>query len=468
MQQNHTISAIATAMGAGGIGIIRLSGEKAIEIADSCFRPAAGGRLQDFPARKAVLGNIYDEKDKYLDEAIVIVMPAPHSYTCEDVVELQCHGGGLVLQQILLLTYRLGASPAEPGEFTKRAFLNGRLDLSQAQAVMDVIQAKTSASLDLASGNLQGRLSNKVYEMRQEILSIIAHLEASIDFPEDDIEDVSLTEAEAQVEKLHGEIEDLLAYADAGMILREGLQTAIIGRPNAGKSSLMNLMLGQERAIVTDVPGTTRDTIEEIVNIGGIPLKLVDTAGIRETDNVAEKIGVERAYANARNAKLILAVLDGTEALSDKDEETWQLLKDCQGKIIIIINKSDLPGCVTPEKIEQIAAEKAIGKIHKIISMSAKKGQGLSELEELIKNIVFAEKISCEDSILISDARQKNILQQSLDLLEQTRVTILNGMSEDFAVIDLRSAWEKLGEITGETIDEDIIDEIFSRFCIGK
>ncbi|MBQ2010000.1 MAG: tRNA uridine-5-carboxymethylaminomethyl(34) synthesis GTPase MnmE, partial [Selenomonadaceae bacterium] len=271
MQQDYTISAIATAIGEGGIGIVRLSGEKSVEIAEKCFRPAGGHRLSECTPRMAVFGRIYDEEGRFLDEAICIVMRAPHSYTCEDVVELQCHGGPLVLRQVLGLTYRLGAQPAEPGEFTKRAFLNGRLDLSQAQSVMDVIQARTAASLEMAAGNLQGRLSEEIGNLRQEILEIIAHLEASIDFPEDDIEEVALGEAELKVEKIYGQVQDLLGSADRGRILRDGLRTAIIGRPNAGKSSLMNLMLGQERSIVTDVPGTTRDSIEEYVNIGGIP-----------------------------------------------------------------------------------------------------------------------------------------------------------------------------------------------------
>jgi len=468
MQQDYTISAISTAMGEGGIGIVRMSGERAIEIAAKCFRPMHGGKITDFAARRALFGRIYDEDGRFLDEAICIIMEAPHSYTCEDVVELQCHGGGLVLQEVLSLTYRLGASAAEPGEFTKRAFLNGRLDLSQAQSVMDMIQAKTAASLELAAGNLQGRLSGRIQDMRQEILSIIAHLEASIDFPEDDIEDVALSEAELKVEKLHGELEELLAFADAGQILRDGLKTAIIGRPNAGKSSLMNRILGQERAIVTDIPGTTRDSIEEYVNIGGIPLKLADTAGIRETDNLAEKIGVERAYSHARDAELVLAVFDGTELVSEQDEPIWHLLSQCRGKIIIIINKADLEMRLSEAEIRKIAAEKEVEEIYKIISMSAKGGTGLEELEENIKNLVFAGKISRRESVMVSDARQKNILCQAMTLLEQTRVTLLSGMSEDFVVIDLRSAWEKLGEITGDTLGEDIIDEIFSRFCIGK
>ena len=467
MQQDYTISAIATAIGQGGIGIVRISGEKAVEIAEKCFRPAAGGKVREY-GRSAVYGNIYKENEEFLDEAICIVMEAPHSYTCEDVVELQCHGGPVVLRELLALTYRLGARPAEPGEFTKRAFLNGRLDLSQAQSVMDMIQARTTMSLEMAAGNLQGRLSEKIQEMRQEILGVIAHLEASIDFPEDDIEDVAMEEAELKVEKLHGDLEDLLASAQTGQILRDGLQTAIIGRPNAGKSSLLNLMLGQERAIVTDVPGTTRDSIEEYMNIGGIPLRLADTAGIRETDNLVEKIGVDKAYSYAKEAELVLAVIDGSQPMSQEDEPIWQLLKECQGRIILILNKADQDHVISEEQIREKAAEKEVEEIYRIISLSAKSGAGLGALEEAIKEMVFAGKISCRESIMVSDARQADIIRQALVLLDQTRVTLMTGMSEDFVVIDLRSAWEKLGEITGETLGEDIIDEIFSRFCIGK
>ncbi len=323
-------------------------------------------------------------------------------------------------------------------------------------------------SLEMAAGNLQGKLSEKIQEMRQEILGVIAHLEASIDFPEDDIEDVAMEEAELKVEKLHADLEDLLVSAQTGQILRDGLQTAIIGRPNAGKSSLLNLMLGQERAIVTDVPGTTRDSIEEYMNIGGIPLRLADTAGIRETDNLVEKIGVDKAYSYAKEAELVLAVIDGSQPLSQEDEPIWQLLKECQGKIILILNKSDQGQVLSKEQIDKKAAEKEVEEIYRIISLSAKSGEGLGVLEEAIKEMVFAGKISCRESVMVSDARQADIIRQALLLLDQTRVTLMTGMSEDFVVIDLRSAWEKLGEITGDTLGEDIIDEIFSRFCIGK
>ena len=471
MQQDYTISAIATPIGQGGIGIVRLSGERSVAIAEACFKPSAGGKLTDYGARKAVFGYIYKENGDFLDEAICIVMKAPHSYTCEDVVELQCHGGPVVLKELLAMSYRLGAVPAEPGEFTKRAFLNGRLDLTQAQSVMDIIQARTDMAREAAANNLQGRLSERIAEMRQEILGVIAHLEASIDFPEDDIEDVAMEDAEMKVEQLHEAVEDLLASAETGQILRDGLQTAIIGRPNAGKSSLLNLMLGQERAIVTDVPGTTRDSIEEYMNIGGIPLKLADTAGIRDTDNLVEKIGVEKAYSYAQEAELVLAVLDGSQPLTEADDPIWHLLSKCRGRIIVINNKIDKAqeeSILTEAEIRQKAAEKEVAEIYQVVNLSAKHGRGLKELEEAIKNLVFAGKINYRESVMVNDARQTDILRQAMLLLDQTRMTLMSGMSEDFVVIDLRSAWEKLGEITGDTVDEDIIDEIFSRFCLGK
>ena len=324
MQQEYTISAIATPLGEGGIGIIRISGSTAIEIAENIFKPYnAKKNVLSFEERSAIFGHVIDESGNIVDEAICIIMKAPHSYTCEDVVELQCHGGSMVMQEILSLTYRMGARPAERGEFTKRAFLNGRLDLSQAQAVMDVIQSKTKASLRVAAGHLNGQFSKKIEILRNEILNLIAHLEVSIDYPEEDIESIVLDEAREKVDSIIDEVQSMIDSAATGIILREGLQTAIIGRPNAGKSSLMNRLLGQERAIVTDIPGTTRDSIEEYANIGGVPLRLADTAGIRTTDDVVEKIGVEKAYSYAKESSLVMAVFDGSCSLQPEDEELF-------------------------------------------------------------------------------------------------------------------------------------------------
>ena len=464
----ETISAIATVPGEGGIGIIRISGENAISIANKIFRPFAAKSIEEYGYRMAIYGKVQDEQGKIIDEAICIVMNAPNSYTCEDVVEIQCHGGSIVMREILSLTYRMGARAAEPGEFTKRAFLNGRLDLSQAQAVMDVINAKTKASLEMAMSHLSGGFSDKIKAFRNDILAIIAHLEASIDFPEDDIEGMDFEDTREKVRLLRDKIEKMLESANTGIILRDGLKTAIIGKPNAGKSSIMNLLLGQERAIVTDVPGTTRDSIEEYVNIGGIPLRLIDTAGIRNTDDIVEKIGVEKAYSYANDAELVLAVFDSNQELTSEDEEIIQLMDKCPGNIIVIMNKMDLSADTNNDIISEKIRSCHKAKIRGVIPMSAKSGEGKEKLEELLKDIVYGGHTNVIESQALCDARQGEILRQAAQLLDDTLNTIDMDMSEDFIVIDLRSAWEKLGEITGETIEDDIVDQIFSNFCIGK
>lgn len=466
MQQSDLISAIATAPGESGIGIVRLSGEGAISLVERCFVPFSGKKIKEYPYRQAVYGRVLNEAGELVDEAICIIMPAPHSYTCEDVVELQCHGGNIALREILQLTYRMGARAAERGEFTKRAFMNGRLDLTQAQAVMDVIQAPTKSSLKMAAGHLSGKFSNKINEMRHDILGIIAHLEASIDFPEEDIEDVAIGEAEKNIFSLQEKVAAMLKSASTGKILREGIKTAIIGKPNAGKSSIMNLLLREERAIVTDVAGTTRDSIEETVNIGGVPLVLIDTAGIRETTDVVEKIGVEKSKEYIERASLILAVFDSSRELSDEDREIAELLADRQ--VMVLLNKEDLSTVTDSAKVEAMFKAAGMKDVPKIISISAASGDGLETLEQAIVDIVYAGNGVDEVSEFVSDARQADLLRQAGVFLQTAADTIANGMSEDFIVIDLRSAWEKLGEITGETVSEDIIDEIFSRFCIGK
>ena len=467
MYQNDIISAIATAPGEGGIGIVRISGAGCAELAEAMFRAASGRKLKDYRSHQAVYGRVLDVNDKVIDEAICLIMRAPHSYTCEDVIELQCHGGAMALREVLRRSYQLGARPAEPGEFTKRAFLNGRLDLSQAQAVMDVIKARTRDSLRVAAGHLNGDFSNRIQDMRHIILGMIAHLEASIDFPEDDIEDVAIEGARLSIEKLMQKIDKLLSSADTGRILREGLKTAIIGRPNAGKSSIMNMLLKEQRAIVTDIPGTTRDSIEEYANIGGIPLVLTDTAGIRETEDTVEKIGVDRARKCLESAALILAVLDGSRELSEDDKEVLNLLKD--RKVIVLINKNDIGTVLTAEGIADELSGLGIDiNIRDIISISAETGDGLELLESSIRDIVFAGNVRADEEVFVSNEGQARLLGQSLEYLGNAMKSIDAGMSEDFIVIDLRSAWEALGRITGETVEEDIIDRIFSEFCIGK
>lgn len=460
MQQGDTISAIATSPGEAGIGIIRISGEKAMETAGRIFFPAGKEPLGRVPSHRAVYGQIRDFGGELVDEAIALLMRAPRSYTREDVVELQCHGGTMALRRTLALTYQAGARPAEPGEFTKRAFLNGRLDLSQAQAVMDVIQAKTEASLKMAAGHLAGQFSGKIRELRQKILEEIAHLEAVIDFPEEDIEAVTLREVEEKVGEILGSVEEMLRTAGRGKILREGLMTAIIGKPNVGKSSLLNALLREERAIVTAVPGTTRDSIEEYVNLGGIPLRIIDTAGIRSTADEVERIGVDRSRGFAEEASLILALFDGSRELTEEDEEIMRLIEGRDA--ILLWNKKDLSPAFPSERLRERFPDLPLCEI------STKEKTGLKALEDVILGKVYEGRVSMEEGSFVNDEGQAEILRQAAGHLKEAQKAVREGLGEDFVSIDLRSAWEKLGEITGETAGEDMIDQIFRRFCIGK
>ena len=460
MQQAETISAIATAPGEGGIGIIRLSGEGAVRIAGMVFKARNGCPLMELASYRAVYGQIVDPEGEAVDEAICLIMRAPHSYTREDVVELQCHGGSMPLRETLALTYLFGARPAEPGEFTKRAFLNGRLDLTQAEAVMDVIQAKTRSSLRVASGHLTGKLSAKIRALRQDILEMIAHLEATIDFPEDDIDDVVIEDAAHRVAALRTAVAELLRTAHTGRILRDGLETAIIGKPNVGKSSLLNALLQEERAIVTSIPGTTRDSIEEYADVGGVPLRIIDTAGIRATEDAVERIGVERARAYVGQAALVLALFDASAALTAEDQEILALLR---GKdVLVLLTKSDLPGVLSAKSFAAYFADQDI------LSVSTLTGTGMDELTAAIVRKVYGGEVQSGEGAFVSNVREAEILRQAGLHLAAAERTITNGMSADFIVIDLRSAWEKLGEITGETVGDDIVDQIFRQFCIGK
>ncbi|SHK38803.1 tRNA modification GTPase [Selenomonas ruminantium] len=457
--QGDTISAIATAQGEGGIGIIRLSGDKAVDIADRLFQPVSGRKLMDYESHRAVYGRIVDVEGRTVDEAIALIMKAPHSYTREDVVELQCHGGVMSLRKTLALTYEHGARPAEGGEFTKRAFLNGRLDLSQAQAVMDIITAKTDRSLKMATGHLTGQFSQQIKAWRHEILGQIAHLEAAIDFPEDEVDDVVTETVREKVVDVRKHIAKLLQTAGTGRILREGLMTAIVGKPNVGKSSLLNALLQEERAIVTDIPGTTRDSIEEYANVGGVPLRIIDTAGIRATEDVVERIGVEKSRQMINQAALVLALFDGSRPLDHEDEEILSLLAGQEA--IVLLNKSDLAAVVTAE---ELSAQAAVP----VIEISTKDYSGMDKLTDAIKAKVYGGAVLADEGSFVSDERQVNLLRNADKHLAAALTTIDAGMGLDFISIDLRSAWETLGEITGDTVGEDIIDEIFSKFCIGK
>ena len=447
----ETISAIATAAGAAGVGIIRLSGEDSISIAEKIFdRPLSEDR-------KIIFGHVKNFSGAVVDEAIAFVMRAPKSYTRENVVELQCHGGSVVLREVLKLTFEAGARPAERGEFTKRAFLNGRLDLTQAQAVLDVIQAKTSAALTVAQNQLAGKTSKTLSEIRRAILNSVAHIEATIDFPEDDLDAVTLNEVDKNISAQIFKLDELLKNQTEGKILREGLETAIIGKPNVGKSSLLNFFAKEDRAIVTDIPGTTRDSIEEFVNVGGIPLKIIDTAGIRNSGDAVEKIGIARAKDCARRAELILALFDGSRPLDDEDEEIFKLLPERDA--IILLTKKDLPQVTTAEKISKKFSAA------RVIEVSLKSGAGTENLLSAIKERVGA--IDFEMSF-VRDEREADLLRRAVKHLREAQETIRLNVGIDFVSIDLRAALECLSSVTGESVGEDVINEIFSKFCVGK
>lgn len=461
MIREDTIAAVATAIGEGGIGIVRMSGASAVAVAGNLFHGVRGRPVDAQQSFRVAYGHIIDPATgQAVDEVLLLVMRAPSSYTREDVVEIHCHGGPLPLRRILGLVLAGGARLAEPGEFTKRAFLNGRLDLSQAEAVVDVIRAKTEASLRMAVGHLGGVFSDKVRAFRQEILRLVAHLEAAIDFPEEDIEELAARDVAAAADKLRADLDSLLATAQTGRILREGLETVIIGKPNVGKSSLLNALLGEKRAIVTEIPGTTRDIIEEFVNIGGIPIKVVDTAGIRETADVVECIGVARAREAMAQADLILLLLDASAPLTAEDKEVMRLLAGRPA--IVLVNKTDLPAVIAMDEVVRHVPDKPV------IRISALEGTGVEELEKTIVQMVYSGQVSQTEGAFVNNVRHSRIIQQARDSLVAVLETIAAGMPPDCVVVDLRAAWEKLGEVTGETVGEDIIDQIFTQFCLGK
>jgi len=459
--EGETISAVATAAGEGAIGIVRMSGNKSIAIVSEIFKGIKYKKTADIDSQKMAYGHIVDPESKNIvDEVLVLIMRSPRSYTREDIVEIHCHGGVVPLRKILELTIRYGARLAEPGEFTKRAFLNGRLDLSQAEAVIDIIRAKTDASLRMALGHLAGALSEKIRILRFEILGMIANLEATIDFPEEDIEELTAQDVKTAVVVVLAEIDHLLATKETGRILREGLETVIIGKPNVGKSSLLNALLKEKRAIVTDVPGTTRDIIEEFVNIRGVPLKIVDTAGIRETVDIVEKLGVEKAREYITTADLILVLLDASLPLSGEDREVLELLPGREA--IVLVNKSDLPSLLDMDEVHTYVSDQ------RVIKISVIENSGLTELEQVIVDMVYSGQVQQKEGAFINNLRQANLLEQAKDHLMAVLVTIDDGMPPDCIVVDLRAAWDKLGEITGDTVGEDIIEQIFTNFCIGK
>ncbi|MEA4835900.1 MAG: tRNA uridine-5-carboxymethylaminomethyl(34) synthesis GTPase MnmE [Anaeromusa sp.] len=456
-----TISAIVTAPGEAGVGIVRVSGPLAQNVGEALFCSASGRKLAELPSHYASYGKVVNPVDgAMVDEVLLLVMRAPHSYTREDVVEIQCHGSHVSLRRILALTLSCGARLAEPGEFTKRAFLNGRLDLTQAEAVMDVIRAKTEASLRLAVRHLEGGLAAAIRAERERLLALIAHIEALLDYPEEEIEEVSAQQAADGAALAAAKLQHLLDTADQGKVLREGLATVILGKPNVGKSSLLNALVRTQRAIVTDVPGTTRDVIEEYVNLRGVPLRIIDTAGIRETEDIVEKLGVERSRQMLEEADLVLVLLDTSRPLSTEDKEVLTLLG--AQKSLVLLNKSDLPPLWGEEEIRTLAPGQQVLRI----SLAA--ASGLEELEEAIVQQVYCGAASQGEGLLAVNVRQEALLQQAVRHLQEVGVAAAAGMPLDCLSIDLRAAWTLLGEITGDTVGEDMITEIFSRFCIGK
>ena len=460
MLQQDTITALVTAVGESSVGIIRISGPEATNIANKIYKGKTDFKTAE--SHTVHYGYVYDAKnDKKIDEAIFLLMRGPRSFTGEDVVEVQCHGGMVVLKQTLQLILSCGARLAEQGEFSKRAFLNGRLDLAQAESIMDIVQAKTERGVDLALSQLQGSLSGMVRELRADLLELVAFIQADIDYPDDDIERLTPEEYQSRVENLKDQIASVLQNAQKGKIIRDGLRVVIAGKPNVGKSSLLNALLGQERAIVTDIPGTTRDVIEEYINLNGIPLKIVDTAGIRETDNLVEQIGVDKAQQFVKNADLVLYVVDALQGLTEEDTQMLDEIKNQH--VIYLMNKSD----VGISDQVRAAFSEAIGGAP-VLEISAREKLGLDQLEQRIMDLFFSGTLEVQNDIMVTNVRHIQILEESAAHMEGFLTGLMLGMSVDFLVIDLQNAWEKLGKITGETVEEDLLDQIFSKFCLGK
>ena len=457
-----TIAAISTPMGEGAIAIVRLSGDHAIAIADKLFRGIGGKRIKDVASHTIHYGQIIDPKTgQVAEEVMVSVMKGPKTFTKEDVVEINCHGGLVSVNRVLQLLLNNGARLAEPGEFTKRAFLNGRIDLSQAEAVMDLIRAKTDRAMNVALGQMEGRLSKLIQKLRQEILETLAHVEVNIDYPEyDDVEEMTHTLLLEKGAYVKEEIEKLLRTSQQGKILREGLSTVIVGRPNVGKSSLLNSLVHENKAIVTDIPGTTRDVIEEYVNVRGVPLRLLDTAGIRETEDIVERIGVERSRQVLKEADLILLVLNYSDEFTNEDENLFKAVEGMD--VIVIINKTDLPQAIDMDKVQMLS------KGHKIVTTSLLEDKGVDQLEEAIASLFFSGSIETGDLTYVSNTRHIALLNQALNSIEEALQAVNMGTPIDIVQIDLTRTWELLGEIIGDSVHESLIDQLFSQFCLGK
>jgi len=446
-------------MSNSGIGIVRISGDEALDVADRIFRPKKGSRkVSDMETHTIHYGYVVDGEE-VVDEVMLLIMKAPRSYTCEDTIEIDCHGGVLVMKKILETVLKYGARPAEPGEFTKRAFLNGRIDLSQAESVIDVINAQNELALKSSVSQLQGAVLEKIKAIRAVVLHEIAFIESALDDPEH----VSLEGYPEQLHEImsdaHSKVKKLLDSSDNGKMLKEGINTAIVGKPNAGKSSLLNILVGEERAIVTEIAGTTRDILQEQIQIGGIGLNVIDTAGIRDTEDIVEKIGVNKSREYIEKADLIIYVVDSSTELDENDQEIIEAIQN--KKAIVLLNKSDLDA-KTDASVLQTQLSKPI------LSISAKNNTGIHELETLIEEMFFSGKLSFNDEVYITNIRQKNALAEAQNSLKMVLQSIADGMPEDFFTIDMMNAYEALGTIIGESVGEDLVNEIFSKFCMGK
>lgn len=469
--QTDTIAAIATAVSDSGIGIIRISGSDALLVADKVYRsPKNQKKLSQAASHTIHYGYIYDE-DELIDEVMVAVMRSPHSYTTEDTVEINCHGGILVMNRILETVLHHGARLAQPGEFTKRAFLNGRIDLSKAEAVMDLIHSKNEFAMKASVNQLKGSVSAKVRSLREDILYEIAFIESALDDPEHISLEGYPDKLMAKTRGLSQELKKLIDSADNGKMLKDGIRTVILGKPNAGKSSLLNVLVGEDKAIVTSVAGTTRDVLEESIKLHGIGLNMIDTAGIRDTEDEVEKIGVEKARKYANQADLVIYVVDSSRELDENDEEIIELIRD--KKVIVLLNKTDLEPVVTEEQIKDKfreiyeGEEKHDDSLH-VIRTSTKHNTGIDEFEKTIQDMFFAGRIAVNDEIYITNQRHKEALVEAYDSLKMVQKSLEDEMPEDFYSIDLMSAYAALGRIIGEEVGEDLVNEIFSKFCMGK
>lgn len=458
-----TIAAISTGMTNSGIGIVRISGSEALEIADRVYKGKE--TITEVSTHTIHYGHIMDG-DETVDEVLVMVMRGPRTFTGEDTVEINCHGGTYVVSRVLETVLRAGARPAEPGEFTKRAFLNGKMDLSQAEAVIDVITSENEYALQSSISQLKGSVKNRIKEIREKIIYHTAFIETALDDPEHISVDGYGEVLKEAAEEVIDQLKELLDSSDDGRIMKEGIQTVILGKPNAGKSSLLNILAGHDRAIVTDIEGTTRDVLEEQIRLQGLTLNIIDTAGIRQTDDIVEKMGVDKAKEYAKEADLIIYVVDASRNLDENDEKIFDLIYD--KRTVILLNKSDLDTVVTEEMIRERISQKGVQKQIPVIAISAKEEQGIKELENTVKAMFLKGDLSFNEEVYITNARQKNALVNARESMKKVIFSIDAGMPEDFYSIDLMDAYESLGNITGESIGEDLVNEIFSKFCMGK